>query len=264
MPVHSDVPGLSPARALAIARVARSACARGDACAHVRIVAGNAPPKVEGSGPHYRTKGGTRIVHPSAYSKAGWSNMTYVGSTREIVVGARWKRGTLPVPSHADIWKAVVGEALVRRGTTVAAPSVFARRLVQVARVADAPTAAALHRGCANVLDRLEDAVDLVKFDLSGIGAAAWRVELAAIVEASRVARLVLERRCAEVELLGGVIADRLLSMPDAAGELQLVELMRHVVTVEAPPDAPAQGPAIRLPLPLSVRVRVDLARLGL
>lgn len=36
------------------------------------------PKIVEAHSWYFETKGGTRIYHPSAYSKVGWSNMNYV------------------------------------------------------------------------------------------------------------------------------------------------------------------------------------------
>lgn len=36
---------------------------------------------------HYETRGGRRIWHPPAYSKKGFSNMVYVGSTRQLECG---------------------------------------------------------------------------------------------------------------------------------------------------------------------------------
>jgi hypothetical protein len=47
-------------------------------------------PIICGESWHYQTRGGRRIYHPSAYSRSGWSNMVYVGSTRRIVVGRGW------------------------------------------------------------------------------------------------------------------------------------------------------------------------------
>lgn len=56
----------------------------------VEIVEGNSEPTEKGRSWHYETKGGTYIAHPSAYSKFGWSNMVYVGSTRRVEVGYGW------------------------------------------------------------------------------------------------------------------------------------------------------------------------------
>jgi hypothetical protein len=57
----------------------------------VRVVAGDVAPHWDGSTWCYTTVGGTRIRHPSAYSRKGWSNMIYCPSTLEIVVGADWR-----------------------------------------------------------------------------------------------------------------------------------------------------------------------------
>ncbi len=56
----------------------------------VEIVDGNAEPTERGHSWYYETRGGTRIDHPSAYSRFGWSNMVYVGSTRRVEVGFEW------------------------------------------------------------------------------------------------------------------------------------------------------------------------------
>lgn len=48
------------------------------------------PPVPMGSSWCYRTKGGAIIRHPSAYRRAGYSNMVYHPSTRRLVVGLRW------------------------------------------------------------------------------------------------------------------------------------------------------------------------------
>jgi hypothetical protein len=48
------------------------------------------PPSNPGHGWRYETRGGTVIDHPSAYSRRGWSNMVYVGSTDRIEVGRAW------------------------------------------------------------------------------------------------------------------------------------------------------------------------------
>lgn len=61
----------------------------------------DAAPHIEGESWHYETRGGRHIYHPSAYSRRGWSNMVYYGSTRSIIVGRDWlfARGLLSVPS---------------------------------------------------------------------------------------------------------------------------------------------------------------------
>lgn len=57
----------------------------------IRIVPGIAlAPRSVGEGWHYETTGGTRIYHPSAYSRKGWSNMRYIPSSRRIEVGELW------------------------------------------------------------------------------------------------------------------------------------------------------------------------------
>jgi hypothetical protein len=50
----------------------------------------SASPRLEGEVSHYRTRGGRRIDHPSAYAKKGRSNMVYHASTRHVTVGDRW------------------------------------------------------------------------------------------------------------------------------------------------------------------------------
>jgi hypothetical protein len=63
----------------------------------VEVVAGDSAPRYTGESYHYETKGGTRIHHPSAYAKHGWSNMVYRYSTLAIEVGADWlARATAP------------------------------------------------------------------------------------------------------------------------------------------------------------------------
>lgn len=56
----------------------------------VVVVPGNAAPTRKGSSYHWETRGGTRIMHPSAYSRKGWSNIVYCGSTRRVEVGQDW------------------------------------------------------------------------------------------------------------------------------------------------------------------------------
>lgn len=48
------------------------------------------PPTKRGQGWHYRTKGGTRIQHPSAYKMVGWTNAVYHHSTLRVEVGVEW------------------------------------------------------------------------------------------------------------------------------------------------------------------------------
>lgn len=56
----------------------------------VGVVTGEASPKVTGTSFHYKTRGGRRIYHPSAYAKRGWSNMVYCPSTLSVEVGQDW------------------------------------------------------------------------------------------------------------------------------------------------------------------------------
>jgi hypothetical protein len=56
----------------------------------IQVVHGSAAPHETGESWHYVTRGGSRIWHPSAYSKRGWGNMVYIHSTRRVVVGAEW------------------------------------------------------------------------------------------------------------------------------------------------------------------------------
>lgn len=57
----------------------------------IKTITGNQEPKLEGHGFRWETKTGKPIYYPSAYSKIGWSNMTYVHSTAYIIVGADWQ-----------------------------------------------------------------------------------------------------------------------------------------------------------------------------
>lgn len=63
----------------------------------VRVIPGGAlaPRLVGRRGGHY-TRGGSRVYHPSAYSRKGWSNLVYRTSTRRIYVGERW------IAEHAE------------------------------------------------------------------------------------------------------------------------------------------------------------------
>lgn len=56
----------------------------------VQVVPGDKQPTLTGEGYHWETNGGTRISHPSAYAKRGWSNMRYVASTLCVEVGEQW------------------------------------------------------------------------------------------------------------------------------------------------------------------------------
>ena len=59
----------------------------------VELVPGDKVPTLKGESHHYETMGGSRIYHPSAYSKRGWSNMRYVHSTLRVEVGFEWLQG---------------------------------------------------------------------------------------------------------------------------------------------------------------------------
>lgn len=59
----------------------------------IEYVDGFAPPKVVRGAKSYRweTRGGRPIQHPLAYSRVGWSSMTYVHAERGLIqVGAGW------------------------------------------------------------------------------------------------------------------------------------------------------------------------------
>lgn len=47
------------------------------------------PRRVGVRGGHF-TRGGSRIRHPGAYGRCGWSNMIYRCSTQRIYVGDQW------------------------------------------------------------------------------------------------------------------------------------------------------------------------------
>jgi hypothetical protein len=64
-----------------------------DASNHVpvKVLPGGAlAPRLLGKRGGHFTRGGSRISHPSAYGRKGWSNMVYHCSTQRIVVGERW------------------------------------------------------------------------------------------------------------------------------------------------------------------------------
>ena len=61
------------------------------------IVRGDVPPTLDGERQHYETRGGTRVRHPSAYARIGWSNLVYCHSTRRVVVGQGWLRALATV-----------------------------------------------------------------------------------------------------------------------------------------------------------------------
>jgi len=71
-------------------RIVRSAANASRNNLPVEVIAGCAAPEERGHSWHYETRGGTRISHPSAYAKFGWSNMVYVCSTRRVEVGIDW------------------------------------------------------------------------------------------------------------------------------------------------------------------------------
>lgn len=68
----------------------RQAAGQSGSTCPVKIIDGNTEPKLTGESWCYRTRGGSYIYHPSAYSKNGWSNMVYHPSTRCIEVGREW------------------------------------------------------------------------------------------------------------------------------------------------------------------------------
>lgn len=70
-------------------RAARAACNASGSCP-VRIVLGDRAPRLVGESYHWETAGGTRINHPAAYSKKGWSNCFYIASTLRVIVGIGW------------------------------------------------------------------------------------------------------------------------------------------------------------------------------
>jgi hypothetical protein len=80
----APLPTLTPKARTAIRLAA--GCSKTDRCP-VIVTRGSKPPRLLGESFYHETKGGTRIAHPSAYSKRGWSNMTYVASTLCVKVG---------------------------------------------------------------------------------------------------------------------------------------------------------------------------------
>lgn len=70
-------------------RVAREAAGAHRSCP-VAIVEGDQAPALTGETWYWRTRGGTRISHPSAYSRSGWSSMVYEPSTLIVEVGRDW------------------------------------------------------------------------------------------------------------------------------------------------------------------------------
>lgn len=69
----------------------------------VEFAAGATEPHIEGEGWHFRTRGGTYVRHPSAYSRRGWSNLVYHASTRRIVVGRDWPALAMAGRPRAEI-----------------------------------------------------------------------------------------------------------------------------------------------------------------
>lgn len=67
----------------------------GTTCPIIVVADSSQQPQQRGASWHYTTRGGTRIYHPSAYSKSGWSNMVYHASTLRIEVGDRWFVGQM-------------------------------------------------------------------------------------------------------------------------------------------------------------------------
>jgi hypothetical protein len=63
---------------------------RNQAVPVILLIGGSLSPHVTGSRGGHFTRGGSRIYHPSAYSRRGWSNMVYRCDTRRIYVGQRW------------------------------------------------------------------------------------------------------------------------------------------------------------------------------
>jgi hypothetical protein len=58
----------------------------------VIIIDGDSAPVLTGKRGGYFTRGGTRVDHPSAYSRKGWSNLVYRCSTLSITVGGGWRQ----------------------------------------------------------------------------------------------------------------------------------------------------------------------------
>ena len=73
-----------------MSRLIRTAIGESGTPTPITMVPGDAAPVITGKSYHYTTRSGSPIYHPSAYSKHGWSNMVYHGSTRTIVVGLDW------------------------------------------------------------------------------------------------------------------------------------------------------------------------------
>jgi len=84
---------ISSSKSSRIAREYRSyvrQAAQAESYRPITVVDGAQAPRPRGDSWHYETRGGTRISHPSAYSKSGWSNMVYCSSTSRVEVGREW------------------------------------------------------------------------------------------------------------------------------------------------------------------------------
>lgn len=73
-----------------VSKIVRKSCGCSGKSYPIEINEGGNPPDLLGNRWHYKTKGGRKIYHPSAYSKKGWGNMRYVSSTIRIEVGTEW------------------------------------------------------------------------------------------------------------------------------------------------------------------------------
>ena len=56
----------------------------------VEVIAGRSAPALHGRPGGWFTRGGSRIAHPTAYRRVGWSNMVYEASTLHATVGVLW------------------------------------------------------------------------------------------------------------------------------------------------------------------------------
>jgi len=75
-------------------------------------------------------------LHPSAYSRHGWSNMVYVGSTRRVEVGELWLEEARlyrgwpdAVPMRVSQLTKLLGYRLTAIESEVATPRVARRRI---------------------------------------------------------------------------------------------------------------------------------------
>lgn len=85
-------------------RRAARACANAHVSCPVVVISGPAAPKLVGESYHWETASGTRIDHPNAYAKKGWSNCFYIASSLRVVVGRGWLRAQ----AEADHTEAVM------------------------------------------------------------------------------------------------------------------------------------------------------------